>query len=152
MLSRSGVGMKQQVQTDLRHAKGDGMPTRSKVLIVDDDEEIRAILEELLSFYGYTVVTASTVQEAEDARQLLGFPAIGLVICDVHLSGNIERQEGYWLCRNWKEADPSLLFVLISGDLSMKDLPAVRAGVVPFVSRPFAVEELLVMVQRVFPR
>jgi two-component system, OmpR family, response regulator len=151
MLRRAGTRVKQQVWTELRHAKGDGMPTRSMVLIIDDDEEIRDILEDLLSFHGYTVVTASTVQEAEDIRQLLGFPAIGLVICDVHLSGNIEFQEGYWLCRTWKEADPSLLFVLISGDLSMKDLPAVRAGVVNFVSKPFAVEELLAMIQRMFP-
>ena len=139
------------MRTAWKHTKGDGMPTQSLVLIVDDDEAIRDILEALLSFHGYTVLTASTVQEAEDARQLLGFPEIGLVICDVHLSGNIDRQEGYWLCRNWKEANPSLLFVLISGDLSMKNLPAVRAGVMPFISKPFAVEELLAMIQCMFP-
>lgn len=143
--------MKPQVRTALKHTQGDGMPTQSLVLIVDDDEAIRDILEALLSFHGYTVLTASTAQEAEDARQLLGFPEIGLVICDVHLSGNIDLQEGYWLCRNWKEADPALLFVLISGDLSMKHLPAVRAGVMPFISKPFAVEELLALIQRMFP-
>lgn len=127
------------------------MPTRSTVLIVDDDEEIRDLLEELLRLHGYTVATASTVQEAEDIRQHPGLPAIGLVICDIHLTGNIELQEGYSLCQNWKEADPTLLFVLISGDLSMKDLPAVRAGVMSFISKPFAADELLAMIQRIFP-
>jgi DNA-binding NtrC family response regulator len=135
----------------MRHAIGDGMPIRSTVLIVDDDVEIRDILDELLSFHGYTVATASTVQEAEDVRQHLGFPAIGLVICDVHLTGNIDLQEGYWLCQSWKEADPALLFVLVSGDLAMKDLPAVRAGVVLFVSKPFAAAELLAMIRRIYP-
>ena len=86
----------------MRHPKGDGMSLLSKVLIIDDDEEIRDILEDTLSFHGYSVVTASTVEEAEAAWQLLGVRAIGLVICDVHLTEDIDAQEGYQLCRYWK--------------------------------------------------
>ena len=127
------------------------MPLLSKVLIVDDDEEIRDILEDTLSLYGYSVVTAATINEAEAAWQTLGFPAIGLVICDVHLTEDEEAQEGYRLCQHWKKRYPPLPFMLISGDLAMKELPAVRAGAAHFVAKPFALPEFLETVRRIFP-
>ena len=127
------------------------MQTASTVLVVDDDAEIREFLEDMLSMQGYTVVTVATQQEAEDARQHLGAASIGLVICDVHLTNDLDALEGYWLCEHWKAVDPLLPVVLISGDLGMKGLPAVQIGDVHFVSKPFAAEEFLMTVRRIFP-
>ena len=127
------------------------MSTDSAVLfVIDDDENVRDILEDILSFQGYSVVTASTVQEAEEVRQRLDVAHIGLVICDVHLTDDASMREGYRLYQGWTQAHPALPFILVSGDLSMKDLPAVRAGQVPFLAKPFAMDELLKTVKTTF--
>ncbi len=127
------------------------MPVPSTVLVIDDDEEIQEILSEALDFLGYTVIVAGTIDEAEAVRRPVGSPAIGLVICDVHLTGNLEDIGGYQLYQRWAISDVALPFVLISGDLSIKNLPAVRAGKVHFIAKPFAVDELLATVQRLLP-
>jgi DNA-binding NtrC family response regulator len=125
-------------------------PDPAVLVIIDDDDNIRDFLEDTLSFQGYRVVTASTVQEAEDLRQHLGLRHFGLVICDVHLTDDPGIHEGYGLYQGWIKACPALPFIFLSGDLAAKDLPAVRAGQVLFLAKPFAVGELLRTVKTVF--
>jgi hypothetical protein len=47
------------------------------VLVVDDLEDLRAMLRDILGFYGYGVVTAASVLEAEAVRQRLGWGGPG---------------------------------------------------------------------------
>jgi len=111
------------------------------VLIIEDEESMRDILHEALHTYGYPVVTAATVQEAEALRQSLGVPAIGLVLADVNLSH--DGQEGYALFERWTALHPSLPFVLMSAAARSRALPAVQAGAVHFLAKPFDLDELL---------
>jgi CheY-like chemotaxis protein len=62
------------------------MPTQDTVLIVEDMVEVRETLYEGLSFYGYRVITAASMQEAEEALQRLGVAEIDLVIADINLT------------------------------------------------------------------
>jgi DNA-binding NtrC family response regulator len=119
------------------------MLTPCTVLIIDDDETIRDFLSKAFTLYGYPVVTAATVQEAEATRQRSDYAPIGLVIADVHLTDRLQEQEGYTLFERWTAASPALPFLLISGDPDSKALPAIRTGVVPFLTKPFALAELL---------
>ena len=119
------------------------MPTRPTVLIIDDTASIREALHEVLHTYGYSVITAATVQEAEEIRQRLHPDAIGLVLSDINLSRTPHGQEGYDLFQHWTAAYPALPFVLMSADLSDLALPAVRTGSVRFLAKPFDLDALL---------
>ena len=118
------------------------------VLLIDDDEGIRYVLQEVLRHHGYQAETAATVEEAEKIKQRLGAEAIGVVIVDVHLTTNPRFQEGYTLYEEWTALHPTLPFLLISGVSSSQNLPAISAGIVPFLAKPFTMEALLELVQQ----
>ncbi len=120
------------------------------VLLIDDDAGIRYVLQEVLRHHGFQVETAATVEEAEKVKQRLGVETIGAVIVDVdvHLTTNPRFKEGYSLYEEWTGLHPNLPFLLISGVSSSQNLPAISTGVVPFLAKPFTMEALLELVQR----
>jgi DNA-binding NtrC family response regulator len=123
------------------------MPIRPTVLIIEDEAVIRELLYEILHTYGYSVMTAATVQEAEEIRQKLTPEVISLVLTDINLSHTPHGQEGYDLFQRWTEAHPTLPFVLMSAAASSLALPAVCTGSVRLVSKPFDLDALLDVVQ-----
>jgi DNA-binding NtrC family response regulator len=125
------------------------MATHDTVLIVEDEVGVREILHEVLSFCGYRVITAATVQEAEKALQSLGVVETNLVITDINLTPAHNTQEGYALYQHWSALYPALQFILISGDSNNKELPDVRSGAVRFLAKPFGIEALLEVVREV---
>jgi DNA-binding NtrC family response regulator len=116
---------------------------RTTVLVVDDEGSVRETMAEALGFYGYHVVAAASVEEAEAAKQRLGAEGIHLVIADVHLTPGPQARAGYALAQRWRAQHPGLPFILISGDLSNQDLPEVRAGAIRFLVKPFQIDVLL---------
>jgi DNA-binding NtrC family response regulator len=128
------------------------MLTPCTVLIIDDDKDIRDFLSTAFTLYGYQVVTAATVQEAEATRQCPNGAPVGLVIADVHLTNRLEERAGYRLFERWTATAPVLPFLLISGDPDSKALPAIRTGAVPFLAKPFVLAELLHTVRTLLAR
>ena len=90
------------------------MATHDTVLIVEDEVRVQEILREALSLYGYRIITAATVQEAERALQSLGVAEINLVITDVNLTPAYNAREGYALYQRWSVLYPALRFILIA--------------------------------------
>jgi DNA-binding NtrC family response regulator len=119
------------------------------VLLIDDASAVRTALAQTLTRRGYRVYTAAGVPEAEALLRRLGAAAIHLVIADIHLTPDPQACEGYTLYRRWQAAHPALPFLLISGDPGSRDLPAVRQAAVPFLGKPFTLQELLGCVQEV---
>lgn len=118
--------------------RGDDVP-QATVLIVDDEEVVRETLSEALSFHGYRVLTAATVQEAEDIKQHVGVGAIHVVVADIHLTPGPQARAGYTLAQSWRAMHPELPFLLMSGDSSNQDLPDIRSGAVRFLVKPFRI-------------
>ena len=123
------------------------METARCILIVEDNEVVRDTLAVALQAYGYAVATAATVHEAEGAMQQRGPTAIGLVIADIHLTSDREAREGYALYQRWTTTYPHLAYLLTSGDQTNAALPAIRDGVVAFLTKPFELTALLDTVQ-----
>jgi CheY-like chemotaxis protein len=119
------------------------MPTPATVLIVEDNAGVREALVEILRPEGYRVLTAATVPEAEEARRQVTPGDIDVVIANIHLTADREACEGYTLWQGWTALDPQPRFILISGDLRSLDLPAIRAGTVQCLTKPFSPAELL---------
>jgi DNA-binding NtrC family response regulator len=119
------------------------MPTHATVLIVEDDARVREALVEILRPHGYRVLTAATVQEVEEAWWQLTPGGIDVAIVNIHLTADPEAREGYTLWQRWNALDPQLSFILMSGDTSSRDLPAIRAGAVRWLTKPFGPAEVL---------
>jgi len=119
------------------------MPIRPMVLIIEDETVIRELLHEVFHTYGYSVMTAATVQEAEEIRQRLTPEGISLVLADINLSHTPHGQEGYDLFQRWTEAQPALPFVLMSAAASSLVLPAMCTGRVRLLAKPFDLDALL---------
>jgi DNA-binding NtrC family response regulator len=124
-----------------------GQPSQPTVLVVDDEESVRETLVELLSIYGYCVITAASVGEAEEVKQRLGAEGIQLVITDIHLTPGCQVRAGYVLAQRWHAQHPGLPAILISGDASNQDLPEVRDGSLRFLLKPFQMEAFLEVVR-----
>jgi two-component system OmpR family response regulator len=128
------------------------MSNQHTVLVVDDEVGVRETLYQGLSFHGYQVITAATVQKAEKALQRLGVAKTDLVIADINLTPASKGQEGYALYQRWSALYPALPFILISGDPNNQELPHVRAGAVRFLAKPFGIEALIEAIREVLGR
>jgi DNA-binding NtrC family response regulator len=128
------------------------MAPHDTVLVVEDEMGVREILRETLSLYGYRVITASSVQEAEDTFQSLGVAEIHLVITDINLTPAPNAHEGYALYQRWSALYPGLRFILSSGDPSSQELPDIRSGAVRFLAKPFQIDALVELVREVLGR
>jgi DNA-binding NtrC family response regulator len=117
------------------------------ILVIDDDEAIRDMVGQALQLQGYATEAAASVQAAEEARQRLGDANIGLVICDIHLTSDPQGYEGYALYQRWTASAPGLPFLLMSGNVQAQNLPAIRAGAVRFLPKPFLIADLFAAVQ-----
>src|ERR1700726_4242860 len=114
-----------------------------RILVVDDQPGIAALMSQLLSMRGYDVVTASDAQQAEmEVRR----QAPDLILSDVRMPG----KSGYELCRELK-ADPAtrlIPFVLITGLSDSSDKVAgIEAGADDFLNKPVLAEELTARVK-----
>jgi signal transduction histidine kinase/CheY-like chemotaxis protein len=116
----------------------EGAPGRARVLVVDDEENIREILAEMLMTGDHAVITAA--DGAEALHKLQGDPAIDLVFTDLGLPG----MSGYEVAQEMKRVRPDLLVGLVTGWGATLDPDKARAhGVDLVISKPFRFEQVL---------
>jgi DNA-binding NtrC family response regulator len=113
---------------------------------------VRETLVEVLELQGYRVVSAASVEQAEERKVRLGARGLQLLITDVNLSPIPQAREGYALAQRWRSMHPQLPIILISGDPGNAYLPEVRQGSLGFLLKPFRMEDLLEAVRRALGR
>lgn len=116
------------------------------VLVVDDHEDNRRILRDLLRNAGYAVVEATT---GEDGVAIAKARTPDLILMDIQLPGI----DGYEATRRIK-ADDALrripLIVVTSYALSGDDAKALAAGADAYVAKPFSPRAILAKVREYF--
>lgn len=114
----------------------------SRVMVVDDDVETLALLREILVKEGYEVETA---EDAETALQRLNEWQPELVITDIHMPG----MDGLALLAAVREKEPDIPVVLLTAFGSLKTaVDAIKAGAFDYLSKPFIVEDIRLVVRR----
>ncbi len=100
------------------------------VLVVEDDPDIRRILQLFLAERDFTIKTADS---AEAAMRLLTEAPVDLVLSDVRMPG----MSGIELLHHIKERDPDVQLVLMTAYSSVKDaVAAIQAGAADYLEKP----------------
>jgi CheY-like chemotaxis protein len=107
-------------------------------LIVDDDEESRHLLSEVLEGNGYSV---GAVSDGAEARQALRQDkAYGIVIADLHMP----KEDGLEMLRNLRQQKSGHSIVLMSSFASPTEREiAQELGARALLEKPFRLTELL---------
>ena len=123
------------------------MPPTQTVLVVDDHEDNRRILRDLLRSAGYEVIEATT---GEDGVTTAKARTPDLILMDIQLPGI----DGYEATRRIK-ADDMLrripLIVVTSYALSGDDAKALAAGADAYVAKPFSPRAMLAKIREYLP-
>lgn len=112
----------------------------SKILIVDDEPQIRTLLKATLTRAGYAVVEAGNGREALSAKNI---DKPDLVLLDLGLPD----RDGLELVAQLREAPRSALIVLSARDQTEQKVAALDLGADDYVTKPFDTEELLARVR-----
>ena len=117
------------------------------ILVVEDQEDNRRIMRDLLSSAGYEIIEAVTGEEGVAAAET---HRPDLILMDIQLPG----LDGYEATRQIK-ANPELehipIIVVTSYALSGDDVKAFEAGCNDYVSKPFSPRELLAKIREYLP-
>ncbi len=113
-----------------------------QVLVVDDEADIRALIQEILSEEGYGVTVAADAVEARSARRDDNFD---LILLDIWMPDT----DGITLLREWSDAgDLKCPVVIMSGHGTVDTaVEATRLGAHDFVEKPLSLAKLLRTVQ-----
>ncbi len=114
-----------------------------RILVVEDQEDNRRILRDLLTSVGYEVIEAVT---GDEGVAMAGAHTPALILMDIQLPG----LDGYAATRRIK-ADPALrqipIIAVTSYALSGDDVKAQQAGCDAYVSKPFSPRVLLAKIR-----
>ncbi|MCL5109543.1 MAG: response regulator, partial [Chloroflexi bacterium] len=112
-----------------------------QILVVDDDEEIRASLRRGLALEGYVVILAT---DGEEALRSVREQAPDLVVLDIVLPG----LDGLEVCRRLRATDEALPVIMLTARDAMPErVDGLEAGADDYLVKPFAFEELLARVR-----
>jgi two-component system, NtrC family, nitrogen regulation response regulator NtrX len=117
--------------------------TNARILVVDDENDIRELVREILSEEGYAVDTAGN---AAEARAACAQQAPDLVLLDIWMPDT----DGISLLREWQQTQAlTAPVVMMSGHGTVETaVEATRLGAVDYVEKPLSLTKLLRTVRR----
>jgi two-component system, NtrC family, response regulator AtoC len=128
--------------TDSNERPVEATQPRVSLLLVEDDDEIRASLEDVLTDFGYDVRAEPS---ADAALPTLHQHLPDVIVADVRMPG----LSGIDFCKRLMGDGPHVPVVLMTafGDVDMA-VDALRAGAFDFITKPIALEQLSSVLER----
>ena len=113
-----------------------------RILIVDDDTDVRKVLSSILSEEGYIV---ATVENGKQALKATESELFDLALIDVELPG----MKGTELLHKLKEKQPRMVKIIVTGYPSFDNaMKAVNEGADGYILKPFEAKKLLKTVRK----
>ena len=120
--------------------------TPDRLLIVEDDDDLRATLARRFSDDGYAVATAAT---GPDALAAVADEAPDLVLLDVMLPG----LDGVEVCRRLRAEHPLLYILMLTARADELDrVVGLEVGADDYVTKPFSLQEVVARVRAALRR
>ena len=120
--------------------------TQTRILIVDDEEQVRRLLSRLLENNGYSCETA---QDAAEATAVMGAKQFDLLLTDMNMPGD----SGLDLIRAASAVQPDIATVMVTGmdDREIANA-ALELGAYGYIIKPFQSNEILISVTNALRR
>lgn len=120
--------------------------TEKKILVVDDEKQIRDIFEQFFSRSGYTV---QTVESAEEALEIMKKTPFSVLFLDLNLPG----MNGIELCRQISKNWPMAISHAVTGYASLFEIHDCReAGFEDYFTKPVNLSDLLEAAEHAFKK
>jgi len=115
------------------------------ILVVDDDDRIRALLKKFLAENGYRVTAAADAAEARDRLRALVFD---LLVVDVMMPG----EDGLALTRSLRGLSNVPILILTARGLPDDRIDGLEAGADDYLAKPFEPRELVLRINALIRR
>ena len=115
------------------------------LLIVDDDERIRTLLQKFLMRHGFLVTSA---RDAAHARRILAGLDFDLIVLDVMMPG----EDGLSLTRSLREDMQTPILLLTAKGETGNRIEGLEAGADDYLAKPFEPKELLLRINAILRR
>lgn len=119
--------------------------TSAKILIVDDEPQIRRVLRTTLTSQGYTVVEA---RSGDEALEEIRHERPDLILLDVNMPG----RSGFETCTEIRATSDVPIIMLTVRNTERDKVQALDAGADDYVVKPFGVEELMARIRAALRR
>lgn len=121
--------------------------SNERILVVDDEPDIRELVREILEDEGYAVTVAADAETAREARNEV-HPDLALL--DIWMPGT----DGITLLKEWQDAAaPRLPVIMMSGHGTIETaVEATRLGAFDFIEKPLSLSKLLLTVRSALER
>jgi two-component system response regulator PilR (NtrC family) len=117
------------------------MQKPARILIIDDDENIRKVLQTILEDEGYYIETAETAKKGIEKSEESFF---NLALIDIRLPD----MEGIELLTKLRETKPKMRKIIVTGYPTLQNaVSAVNKGADGYVLKPFDVEKILATIK-----
>ncbi|WP_352432332.1 response regulator [Pyrinomonas sp.] len=115
---------------------------KARILVIDDKEQMCAVLKKFLVGEGYAVETA---QSAEQALQIMARAPFDLVLSDVRMPG----MNGQELLDHLRERGDGVAVILMTAFASIEAaVEALKRGAADYISKPFSMDDVLFKIKR----
>lgn len=113
-----------------------------RILVVDDERDIRDASERILSRIGFQLYTA---KRGEEALQIFQEAHPAIVLLDLKMPG----MDGMEVLKHLRGLDPSIQVIIITGYATVETaIEAMKQGAYDFISKPFEPDQLRIVVNR----
>jgi two-component system, OmpR family, KDP operon response regulator KdpE len=119
--------------------------TSAKILVVDDEPQIRRVLRTTLTSQGYTV---SEAPSGDEALELIRSGRPDLILLDVNMPG----RSGLETCREIRSTSDIPIIMLTVRNTERDKVQALDAGADDYVVKPFGSEELMARIRAALRR
>lgn len=121
------------------------MQDAAHLLVVDDDERLRDLLQRYLTGEGYRVTTA---RDAAEARTKLASVAFDLIVLDLMMPG----ETGLDFTRDWRRGSGlPILMLTAMGEVEHR-ISGLESGADDYLAKPFEPKELLLRIRTILKR
>lgn len=122
------------------------LTAKATILIVDDEPDVREVLEEYFAAHGYAVMSA---ENASRAKAVVAEHLVDLALVDIHMPG----EDGLSLARHLRERYANVAVVMLTSAGGVVDrIVGLEMGADDYVSKPFDPRELEARVKSVLRR
>ena len=107
--------------------------SKEKILIVDDEEQLREMLQHFFSREGYQVITASN---GEDGLKKVREEKPDLVLLDIKMPGSLDGMGVLWTVKKKIDSDIGVIMMTAYGELETA-IMAMEFGAYDYLLKPF---------------